>query len=302
MLKRILRNTGLLSTGLLLIIAIVSVAATHQFVIPERPVHDSTFRQLSFDTVLLEIRGIAETDSIDVPVIRLNKQAGEFTKSYIADNNELLKKIKQNSANSFRIIDGVFSQYNLPLELKYLAVIESELKTTALSHVGARGAWQLMPGTARILSLKVDKKRDERTHLHKSTVAAAKYLRDLYRLFGDWTLVIAAYNSGPGKVYDAIKKSGSRNFWKLQHYLPAETRGHVKKFISTHYYFEGKAGVTTLTKDETIAYKKKMKDFVEKQNALMKEQQALESTYTAMGPQEDIVKTNNVDSKQSSNK
>ncbi len=81
--------------------------------------------------------------------------------------------------------------------------------------------------------------KDERTDYYKSTHAAAKYLRDLYTEFGDWLLVIAAYNGGPGNVYSAIRKSGSRNFWDLQYYLPAESRTHVKKFIGTHYVFEG---------------------------------------------------------------
>src|SRR5206468_3829448 len=85
---------------------------------------------------------------------------------------------------------------------------------------------------------------------YKSTVAAAKYLRALYAEFGDWLLVIAAYNSGPGPMYKAIHKSGSRNFWVLQRYLPAESRAHVKRFIGAHYYFEGTGSATTCTKEE----------------------------------------------------
>jgi len=134
-----------------------------------------------------------------------------------------------------------------------------------VSRVGAVGPWQLMASTARDLSLKVKDKYDERKNYYKSTVAAAKYLRDLYRQFGDWPLVIAAYNSGPGKVLTAIKKSGSRNFWVLQNYLPAETRGHVKRFIATHYYFEGYGSITTLTKSEVTAYKKSVSTFIAKQ-------------------------------------
>jgi membrane-bound lytic murein transglycosylase D len=151
--------------------------------------------------------------------------------------------------------------------MKYLAVIESDLKTTAVSRVGAKGMWQLMPGTARDLGLKVTKKYDERTHAYKSTVAAAKYLRDLYAEYGDWLLVLAAYNGGPGKVNYAIRKSGSRNFWVLQHYLPAESRGHVKRFIGTHYYFEGKGSITTLTKAEANAYKKAVAEYAALQQA-----------------------------------
>ncbi len=130
-----------------------------------------------------------------------------------------------------------------------------------------------MATTARLLKLKVTNKYDERTHLYKSTVAAAKYLRDLHGLFDDWLLTIAAYNCGPAPVYAAIKKSGSRNFWKLQYFLPKETRGHVKKFISTHYYFEGQGSITTVTKQEAHMYRQTMLAFAEKHNRLLKEKQ-----------------------------
>jgi membrane-bound lytic murein transglycosylase MltF len=162
----------------------------------------------------------------------------------------------------FSIIDSVLHKYHLPLELKYLAVIESELKPSALSHVGARGPWQLMPGTAQVLGLKTSHQNDERTSYYKSTIAAAKYLRDLYAQFNDWLLVLAAYNGGPKPVYNAIQKSGSKNFWILQNYLPAESRDHVKKFIATHYYFEGRGSETTLTRAENLEFKKTVKEFV----------------------------------------
>jgi membrane-bound lytic murein transglycosylase D len=190
----------------------------------------------------------------------------------------MLQKIKEKNPAYFRIMDTVFSRYDMPMELKHLAIIESQLNLKARSRVGAVGPWQFMPATARLLSLKVTAKNDERTHFYKSTVAAAKYLRDLHRSFDDWLLVIAAYNSGPGPVYKAIKKSGSRNFWQLQYFLPAETRGHVKKFISTHYYYEGRGGVTTLTKQEVTMQRKTMLEFAEKHNRLLKEKQAEEKT------------------------
>ncbi len=148
-------------------------------------------------------------------------------------------------------MDAILVSYKLPKELKYLAVIESRLHTSAVSWAGAVGPWQLMPATARVLGLKVNRKVDERTNYIKSTHAAAKYLNDLYDQFGDWLLVIAAYNGGAGNVLKAIRKSGSRNFWDLQYYLPTESRNHVKKFIGTHYIFEGQGGLCTLTKKET---------------------------------------------------
>ncbi len=185
--------------------------------------------------------------------VKLNPRAVNFVQDYMAANTKDLLKIKDWGRPYFNMIDAVFTKYNLPVELKYLAVIESELKSTAVSWAGAVGPWQFMPVTARELGLKVTHKVDERTNYQKSTIAAAKYLRDLYAQFGDWLLVIAAYNGGPGNVNSAIKKSGgSRNFWTIQRYLPNESRNHVKKFIGTHYIFEGQGGVTTLTKAETV--------------------------------------------------
>ena len=148
-----------------------------------------------------------------------------------------LAAVRDRSARPFTIIDSVMSHYDLPVELRYLAVIESELRATAVSRVGAKGPWQLMAATARDLGLKVNYRSDERTNYYKSTRAAALYLRDLQREFKDWLLVLAAYNAGPVPVYRAIKRAHSRNFWVLERYLPAETRQHVKRFIATAYYF-----------------------------------------------------------------
>ncbi|HUB61104.1 MAG TPA: lytic transglycosylase domain-containing protein [Puia sp.] len=167
-----------------------------------------------------------------------NEQGKKFVDNYLRHNDEDLNVVRKRSEGPFEIIDSVLGHYGLPLELRYLAVIESELKPTALSRVGARGPWQLMKTTAHDLGLKVNRKSDDRTNYYKSTVAAAKYLRDLHREFGDWLLVLAAYNGGPRPVYRAIHKAHSRSFWALQKFLPAESRGHVKKFIATAYYFE----------------------------------------------------------------
>ena len=198
----------------------------------------------------------------DKPEIRLNKKGALFVKKYIKNSKECLVRVKKRSMVPFSIIDSVLSIYHLPIELKYLAVIESELKPSALSRVGARGPWQLMPATAQVLGLKTSHQNDERTNYYKSTIAAARYLRDLYAQFNDWLLVLAAYNGGPKPVYNAIQKSGSKNFWVLQNYLPAESRDHVKKFIATHYYFEGRGSETTLTRAENLEFKKMVKEFV----------------------------------------
>jgi membrane-bound lytic murein transglycosylase D len=199
------------------------------------------------------------------PAVTLNPKAKLFVAGYLKTNNEALVKIKKRSAPYFQIIESIFEKRGLPTELKYLAVIESELKTSAVSRVGAVGPWQLMPGTARALGLKVTSRYDERKLYYKSTVAVAKYLKDLYAEFDDWLLVIAAYNGGPGTVYKAIKKSGSRNFWQLQYALPAETRSHVKRFIGAHYYFDEKLSETTLTKKEAALYRQAMETFIKSQ-------------------------------------
>lgn len=267
MLKRKLIRKALIWNSALLLLVLVTTSGVPRPVIVKRPVADSSLQWLKFDTSLQQLVAVSQLEAMEMPAILLNKKGVKFVNDYLARNNDKLSMIKNRSERSFNIIDKVFRKYNLPVELKYLAVVESELKTTARSRVGARGPWQLMPVTARLLQLKVTAKIDERTHLYKSTVAAAKYLNDLHAQFGDWLLVIAAYNSGPAPVLKAIKKSGSRNFWKLQNYLPAETRGHVKKYISTHYYFEGQGSLTTLTKEETGVYQKAMLELVAKQTS-----------------------------------
>jgi membrane-bound lytic murein transglycosylase D len=196
----------------------------------------------------------------------LNKQVKQFVKSYIQQNSKNLHNIKQRSSSPFIMIDSVFKHYGLPVQLKYLAVVESELKTKAVSKVGAVGPWQLMPATARILGLKINSHCDERKNYYKSTRAAARYLKDLHEEFGDWFLVFAAYNGGEGPVYSAMRKSGSKNFWTLQHYLPEETREYVKKFIATCYYFEGSYSPSLLSKTAGTPYSNSSKTFTDIQS------------------------------------
>ncbi|MEP6712563.1 MAG: lytic transglycosylase domain-containing protein [Ferruginibacter sp.] len=170
---------------------------------------------------------------------QVNPQAESYMQDYLKVHTNSLIKMKTWGMPYFNLIDNIFAQYGLPRELKYLAVIESNLSTGATSWVGAGGPWQFMTYTARDYGLVVNGAYDERRDYYKSTHAAARYLLSLYRQMHDWLLVIAAYNGGPGRVYSAIKKSGSKNFWALQYYLPAESRNHVKKFIATHYIMEG---------------------------------------------------------------
>lgn len=177
---------------------------------------------------------------------QINPNAETFIQDYMRRHSKHLTDMKGWGQPYFNLIENVLVQYGLPRELKYIAVIESNLSTGATSHAGAGGPWQFMPYTAREYGLTVNGYYDERRDYYKSTHAAAKYLLTLYRQLKDWLLVMAAYNGGPGRVYTAMKKSGSKNFWSLQYYLPEESRVYVKRFIATHYIMEGGAGVTTV--------------------------------------------------------
>ncbi len=187
-------------------------------------------------------------------VTQINPKAIPFVQEYIRRSGESLEKMKIWGKPYFDMYDGIFNVYGLPKELKYLSVIESDLIPHSVSVAGAVGPWQIMPSEARSRGLTVNGRVDERTNFKKSTHAASKILRDLYSQFNDWLLVIAAYNCGAGRLKQAIKKSGSFNFWDLQSYLPLETRNHVKRFIGTHYIFEGSGGLTTMTADEVQDY------------------------------------------------
>ena len=134
------------------------------------------------------------------------------------------------------IFEEALEAYNVPLELKYLPVIESALNPKAVSRVGATGLWQFMLATGKQYGLRVNSLVDDRRDPIRASYAAARLLRDLFRIFGDWTLAIAAYNCGPANVNKAIRRSGGqRDFWKIYPYLPAETRGYVPAFIAANY-------------------------------------------------------------------
>lgn len=136
----------------------------------------------------------------------------------------------------FPLFEEILDLYQLPLELKILPVIESALNPRAVSRVGATGLWQFMYSTGKRYNLQIDSYVDQRRDPLAATHAAARYLRDLYGLYGDWTLVIAAYNCGPGNVNKAIRRAGGkRSYWDIYYYLPRETRGYVPAFIAANY-------------------------------------------------------------------
>jgi len=202
---------------------------------------------------------------------RLNPLAVSFVQSYMAKYGKGLRDMRKWAKPYFDLIDNILTQHGLPKELKYLAVIESGLRYNAISWAGAVGPWAFMPAAGRQYGLIVMSGYDERLDYYKSTHAAARMLTSLYLKYQDWLLVVAAYNCGPGNVDKAIRRSGSRDFWKLQYYLPTESMNHVKKFISTHYVFEGEGGITTVTKEET-------RDLILKKISTLSEEELKNST------------------------
>ena len=181
---------------------------------------------------------------------QLNPRAVSFVQEYMRKHTKSLEKMKLWGKPYFDLYDAVLVQYGIPKEMKYLSVIESNLGAGVVSWAGAAGPWQIMDFEAKRFGLSV-RNPDERMDYNKSTHVAAKIMRELFKEFNDWLLVVAGYNGGAGRVKQAIRKTGSRDFWQLQYHLPEETRNHVKKFIATHYVMEGGGGWTTMTAAET---------------------------------------------------
>ena len=202
---------------------------------------------LSFSKIKSE-RVIIDKDSIRLRVEDINSKTPfqidytplleETIINYLENRQATYLELYSKSDYFFPIFENALQKYNVPLELKYIPVIESALNPRAKSRVGATGLWQFMFNTAKDLNLKVNSYVDERMDPIKSSEAAAKYLSELYARFNDWNLAIAAYNYGPGNIRRAIKASGYSNFWNLRGYLPKETANYVPSFIATLYLFE----------------------------------------------------------------
>ncbi len=167
-----------------------------------------------------------------------NPKVKSYIDVYVNKRPKQLEVMLALSQYYFPIFEENFEKIGVPSDLKYLAVIESALNPYAVSRVGASGLWQFMYRTGKMYNLIIDDKIDERFDPDKASKAAATYLNDLYRIFDDWTLAIAAYNCGPGNVHKAIKRAkGKNDFWQIYNYLPAETRGYVPAFIGATYAF-----------------------------------------------------------------
>lgn len=174
--------------------------------------------------------------------LSFNSVVRNYINVYTVNRREQMQVMLALTEYYFPLFEEILDYYDLPLELRYLPVVESALNPRAVSRVGATGIWQFMFGTARMYNLTMNSLVDERRDPYAATHAAARYLSDLYRIFNDWTLALAAYNCGPGNVNRAIRRAGgSRDYWRIYYFLPRETRGYVPAFIAATYamnYYE----------------------------------------------------------------
>lgn len=189
-------------------------------------------------TELLKAR-LKEMDSKSPFNIEYNQGLENIIKSFLKNRKKSFERLMAVSEYYFPQFEEAFAKQNVPLEIKYLAVVESALNPKAVSRVGATGLWQFMYQTGKQYNLKIDSYVDDRSDPLKASAAAAQYMTNMYKIFGDWDLVLASYNSGPGNVAKAIRRSGGQqNYWNIRKYLPQETQGYVPAFLATMYIYE----------------------------------------------------------------
>ncbi|WP_045475280.1 LysM peptidoglycan-binding domain-containing protein [Winogradskyella sp. PG-2] len=194
------------------------------------------YPELTTDTLKARLKRLNARTPFNV---EYNRSLESVIKRYLKHRRTSLERLMGLSHFYFPMFETEFDNYNIPLEMKYLSIVESALKPRARSRVGATGLWQFMFATGKEHKLDVSSYVDERRDPIKSTTAAAQYLSRLYRIFGDWDLALAAYNSGPGNVNKAIRRSGGyKNYWNIRQNLPRETAGYVPAFLATMYIFE----------------------------------------------------------------
>lgn len=171
--------------------------------------------------------------------IEYNESLENVIRSFLKYRKKSFERLMAISDYYFPMFEEAFALKNVPLEIKYLAVVESALNPRAISRVGATGLWQFMYQTGKQYNLKIDSYIDERSDPLKATAAAAQYMSNMFAIFGDWELVLASYNSGPGNVSKAIRRSGGKqNYWNIRKHLPKETQGYVPAFLATMYLYE----------------------------------------------------------------
>ena len=171
--------------------------------------------------------------------IEYNQGLENIIKSFLKNRKKSYERLMAISEYYFPVFEEALAKQNVPLEIKYLAIVESALNPKAVSRVGATGLWQFMYQTGKQYNLNVDSYVDERSDPLKASAAAAQYMSNMYKIFGDWELVLASYNSGAGNVSKAIRRSGGQqNFWNIRKNLPQETQGYVPAFLATMYIYE----------------------------------------------------------------
>lgn len=187
------------------------------------------------DDFVYEAR-LAKLDAVSPFDLQYNPTVKAYIEMYAYRRREQVSKMLGISQMYYPMFEEILDKYNIPLELKHLAIIESALNPLAKSSAGAAGLWQFMYPTAKMHGLTVNSYVDERFDPYKETVAAAEFLQFLYKMFGDWQMVLAAYNGGPGTVNKAIRRSGGKKtYWEIRPFLPRETQGYVPAFIAANY-------------------------------------------------------------------
>ncbi len=184
------------------------------------------------DNVLIENRLRNITSEVD---LKLTKEAERCIRNYTTKHRNGSESLLGRVSIHFPFIEHKLRESNLPDELKYLAIVESNLRSDVYSRTGAAGLWQFMKGTGKSYGLKINNTVDERRDPIKATEAALNYLSDLYNQFDDWTLALAAYNCGPGNVRKAMRRSGKKDYWGIRSYLPKETRKYIPRFVAASY-------------------------------------------------------------------
>ncbi|MFT6065000.1 MAG: membrane-bound lytic murein transglycosylase D [Paraglaciecola sp.] len=209
---------------------------TLEYVINDKDIIDNSRQALTSDLLKIRLAVLNENTPFN---LAYNPALEKVINSYLVHRKKYYPALMAKAKYYFPMFEQHLDQYDIPLEMKYLSIVESALKPRARSGMGASGLWQFMYGTGKEFDLKVSSYVDERYDPVKATIAACKYLSQLYTIFGDWDLALAAYNSGPGNVRKAIKRSGGyRNYWNIRPYLPRETAGYVPAFYATMYIFE----------------------------------------------------------------
>jgi membrane-bound lytic murein transglycosylase D len=219
---------------------------------------------------------LAKLDAVSPFDLVYNPHVKGFIEMYTMRKRESVSRMMGVAQLYYPMFEEVLDRYNIPLELKHLAVIESALIPYAKSHAGATGLWQFMYPTGKMYGLNVTSYIDQRCDPYKATVAAAEYLKSLYSMFGDWQMVLAAYNAGPGSISKAIRRSGGkRTYWEIRPFLPLETQGYVPAFIAANY-------VMTHGPEHNIYPALPRKTYFEVDTVVVKEQMSFEQISQAL--------------------